>query len=74
MPETGSSRYYEIMTVSQLTSKVEWLLAKGLAPTGDSSRAGDRSRKLKLRLLVASIVGLCTLLTLLGVVLSWVNG
>ncbi|HEY6728714.1 MAG TPA: hypothetical protein VI197_32105 [Polyangiaceae bacterium] len=61
------------MTASQDSSKVHWLLAKGLGPTGDTSSAVDRSRKLKLRLLVASIVGFCTALTLLGAVLSWVN-
>lgn len=61
------------MTASQDSSKVHWLLAKGLAPTSEATSAGDRSRKLKLRLLVAGIVGFCTALTLLGAVLSWVN-
>ena len=62
------------MAASQDSTKVQWLLAKGLAPTSDASGAGERSRKLKLRMLVASIVGFCFALTLLGAVLSLVNG
>lgn len=61
------------MTASQDSSKVHWLLAKGLAPTGDASSAGERSRKLKLRIVVASIVGFCAALSLIGAVMSWVN-
>lgn len=61
------------MSASQDSSKASWLLAKGLAPTSDASRAGERSRQLKLRIVVASIVGFCAALSLLGAVLSWVN-
>lgn len=61
------------MTASQDSSKASWLLTKGLAPTSDASRAGQRSRKLKLRIVVASIVGFCAALSLLGAVMSWVN-
>jgi len=61
------------MAASQDSSKLHWLLAKGLSPSADAPSAGERSRKLKLRILVASIVAGCMLLTLLGAVLSLVN-
>jgi len=60
------------MSASQ-DSKLHWLLAKGLAPTTDADKASERSRKLKLRMVVASVVGFCMALTLLGAVLSLVN-
>jgi len=61
------------MAASQDSSKLHGLLAKGLSPSVDTPNAGERSRKLKLRMLVASIVAVCTVLTLLGGVLSLVN-
>ena len=61
------------MAASQDSSKLHWLLEKGLSPSVDAPSSGERSRKLRLRILVASIVAVCTVLTLLGGVLSLVN-
>lgn len=54
------------MTVSHHSSKAEWLLARDTA----SLSPGERARKLKLRIIVASVVAVCTALTLIGGALS----
>lgn len=61
------------MMASQDSSKVQELLAKGLTSGSAASNPTERARKLKLRLIVASVVAFCTVLTLVGGVISLVS-
>ena len=61
------------MMASQDSSKVQELLARGLCTGSAASNPTERARKLKLRLIVASVVAFCTALTLVGGVISLVG-
>lgn len=69
LPENVSAGYFANMTVSHHSSKADWLLAR------DANRLtpDERARKLKLRIIVASIVAACAALTLIGGVLNLIG-